>query len=137
MEIALTSHAIDEFKRHLKLKGDIEWLIRNISNFFLERPMLVKAKSFSLPRRGKSSKFKGISYYLARSSWKNSPCFLLMKKNNENFKAVTSLSGREFRKSVKRKTISDVSESEIQEPIIFKHQMKGKEWIEYSNRQEF
>jgi len=120
MEIILSNHAVDEFKRHLKVKGDSEWSLGNISSFFLKNPVLVEAISYSLPRGGKKPFLKGSTNYLARMSWLYSACFLLLVKKVDSFVAVTSLSGREFRKSVRRKLLRDISENEIHEKITFK-----------------
>ena len=121
MEIILTNHAVDEFKRHIKASGTPKGVLRNLSYFFSEKPQLVHANSYTLPRRGKRPKSKGPQTYLARSSWKFSKVFLLLVFDHGAYFAVTTLSGREFRSGVNKGRITDVREEPVDGSLQYKY----------------
>jgi hypothetical protein len=129
VEIILTNHAVAEFKRHIKASGTPKGVLRNISYFFSEKPQLVHANSYTLPRRGKRPKSKGPQTYLARISWKSSKVFLLLVFDHGTYFAVTALSGREFRGGMNKGRITDVREEPVDEDLQYKY---GP--LEYSQR---
>lgn len=121
MEITFTLHAINEFKKHLKLKGSNEIIINILTRYFFLRPKLIQAKSYTLPRKGKSPKSRGRNLYLVRLSWKYSKYILLLKEYENGYIALTCYSGHEFRSMVKRNLIQILSERESLEKYIFKY----------------
>lgn len=121
MEIILTNHAISEFKRHIKARGTPKKVLRNLSKFFSKNPQLVHANSYTLQRKGKQPRPKGPTMYLARDSWKFSKVLLLLVSSNGVYSAVTTLSGREFKRGVKKKRITDVREEPVDEDFLYKH----------------
>jgi len=125
VEIILTNHAVAEFKRHIKASGTPKGVLRNLSYFFSEKPQLVHANSYTLPRRGKRPKSKGPQTYLARSSWKFSKVFLLLVFDKGAYFAVTTLSGREFRSGVGKKRITDVREEPVDKGLQYKYGSLG------------
>jgi len=121
MEIALTDHAVDEYRRHLKAGGTPIEVAKEISLFFRIKPQLVFATAYTIPRGSRRSRLKGPSTYLARISWKTSKVFLVLVFDGGNYSAVTTLSNREFGKGVKLKRITKVGEEPIVEDCLCKY----------------
>ena len=120
MDVFLTNHAVAEFKRHTKAGGSLADLIKNISSFFRVSPHLISAKTYTVGRTGKQPRLKGSATYLARGSWRHSKVFLNLVSDNGVFTAVTTLSGREFKRGVKKKRLIDLSEKPVGEEINYK-----------------
>ena len=120
MKINLTEHSLYEFRRHRKGRGDI---LRQIAAFFSKNPILVTAISYTLPRGGASPTLRGRTYYLASSSWKVSGAFLVLDFQGDEYTAVTTLSGREFRRDVSRNLIKEIEEHSVSE-FFLKHHTK-------------
>lgn len=121
MEIVLTDHAVDEFRRHLKTGGTPIEVARKIALFFRIKPQLVSASTFTIPRKLGKPRSTGTSTYLARISWKNSKVLLVLMLNGVNYSAVTTLSNREFGGGVKSKRITNVEEKPIVEDCLYKY----------------
>lgn len=121
MEIVLTDHAVDEFRRHLKTGGTPIEVARKIALFFRIKPQLVSASTFTIPRKLGKPRSTGTSTYLARISWKNSKVLLVLMFNGVNYSAVTTLSNREFGGGVKSKRITNVEEKPIVEDCLYKY----------------
>ncbi|MBA7605817.1 hypothetical protein ES703_12952 [subsurface metagenome] len=139
MEIDLTDHAIDEYRRHLKTGGNPIQVAREISLFFRVKPRLVFATAYTIPRGSKRSRLKGPSIYLARISWQTSGVLLVLTFNGGNYTAVTSLSNREFGRGVKLKRITDIREEPITEDCLYKYrslEMRISPFNESPTRQE-
>jgi len=121
MEIALTDHAIDEYRRHIKTGGNSIQVAKEIALFFRIKPQLVFATAYTIPRGSKRSRLKGPSTYLARISWQNSMVLLVLAFDGVNYSAVTTLSSHEFKKGVKLKRITDIREEPIIEDCLYKY----------------
>jgi len=121
MEIALTDHAIDEFRRHIKTGGNPIEVAKEISLFFRIKPQLVYASTFTIPRELGKPRSTGTSTYLARISWKTSLVLLVLMFKEGNYSAVTTLSNREFGGGVKSKRITKVREEPIVEDCLYKY----------------
>ena len=129
MEIALTTHAINEFKRHLKESGSPIEVARKIARYFCINPHLVHATAYTVPRGPNPSRLRGPSTYLARISWKTSSVLLVLVFDRGNYSAVTTLSRREFVRGLKYKRITDVGEEPVQEKLLYRY---GSEEIRVS-----
>ena len=119
LDVFLNTHAVDEFKRHMKTGGTLEDVFKSISHFFSVNPHLVQAKTFTLQRSGKQPRFKGTTTFLARGSWRLSKVLLILVSDNGVYTTVTTLSGREFKIGVKKKRIIDISEKPVREDIHY------------------
>ncbi len=138
MEIALTDHAVDEYRRHLKTGGTPFEVAKQISLFFRVKPQLVFATAYTIPRGSKRSRLKGPSTYLARISWQNSMALLVLAFDGGNYSAVTTLSNREFGRGVKFKRIIDVKEEPIIEDCLYRYrslEMRVSPFLESSTHQ--
>lgn len=121
MEIVLTDHAVDEYRRHLRTGGNPLNIAKEIALFFRVKPQLVFATAYTIPRGSKRSILKGPSTYLARISWQTSGVLLVLAFDGGNYTAVTTLSNREFGKGVKLKRITDIREEPIIEDCLYKY----------------
>jgi len=138
MEITLTDHAVDEYKRHLKTGGNPLEIAKKIALFFRIKPQLVYASTFTIPRKLGKPRSTGTSTYLARISWKNSMVLLVLMFNGEKYSAVTALSNREFWVGVKSKRITDIEEEPIVEDCLYKYrslEMRVSPFLESPTRQ--
>jgi len=139
MEITLTDHSVDEYRRHIKTGGNPLDVAKKIALFFRIKPQLVYASTFTIPRELGKPRSTGTSTYLARISWKNSKTLLVLIFNGENYTAATTLSNREFGGGVKSKRITDIREEPIIEDCLYKYrslEMRVSPFLESPIRQE-